>query len=69
MNLDGSNLVNLTNDDQEDYSPSWSPDGEWIAYTRRDSANYDIWIIHVSTREKRRLTTAPQRDESPFWKP
>lgn len=69
MDFQGRNIINLTADDLEDYSPSWSPDGKWIAFTKGDASNYDIWIINVDTREQRRLTTAPQRDESPFWSP
>ncbi|MBK6642745.1 MAG: PD40 domain-containing protein [Bacteroidetes bacterium] len=48
MNADGSNIENLTMDAAEDYSPDWSPDGEWIAYTSGTSAQYDVWIIHTS---------------------
>lgn len=67
MNTDGSNIVNLSEDEMEDYSPSWSPDGQWIAYTKGNSKNYDVWIIHLETKIKYRLTTQPRRDESPFW--
>jgi TolB protein len=69
MGADGGNLVNLTEDPMEDYSPSWSLDGQWIAYTKGDSKNYDVWLIHLATRIKTRLTTQPKRDESPFWEP
>lgn len=67
MDADGKNIINLSEDPMEDYSPSWSPDGKWIAYTKGDSKNYDVWMIHLETRIKTRLTTQPRRDESPFW--
>lgn len=69
MNTDGSNLTNLTQDMLEDYSPSWSPDGKWIAYSSGTSAQYDVWIIHVESRKKIRLTTGPKRNETPVWRP
>lgn len=69
MNTDGSKVMNLTKDPLEDYSPSWSPDGKWIAYTSGNSKNYDVWLIHIETLIKTRLTTQPKRDESPVWKP
>ncbi|HNA15293.1 MAG TPA: DPP IV N-terminal domain-containing protein, partial [Ferruginibacter sp.] len=69
MDIDGNNLVNISRDDTEDYSPSWSPDGKWIACTRGSSKNYDVWLIHLETGIKTRLTTQPKRDESPFWIP
>ena len=69
MNADGSNIINLTEDPLEDYSPSWSPDGKWIAYTNGNSSNYDVWIIQVESKIKKRLTTQPKRDETPVWQP
>lgn len=69
MNPDGSQLEKLTDDAPEDYSPTWSPDGNWLAFTRGDSKNYDIWIINISTKELKRLTDHPKRDETPFWCP
>lgn len=67
MNADGSELENITADSSEDYSPAWSPDGQWLAYTSGNRSNYDIWIIHLESKEKRRLTDHPKRDETPFW--
>lgn len=67
MDIDGRNIENITDDAVEDYSPSWSPDGKWIAFTRGDSKNYDVWLIHLETKIKTRLTTQPRRDESPYW--
>jgi TolB protein len=69
MDADGSNLMNLTQDPLEDYSPSWSPDGQWIAYSSGTPQQYDVWIIHVATRKKLRLTTEPKRNETPVWRP
>jgi TolB protein len=42
MAIDGSGIVNITNDEIEDYSPSWSPDGNWISFTSGNASNYDI---------------------------
>ncbi len=69
MDSDGKNISNLTNDIIEDYSPSWSPDGEWIAYTSGSKGKYDICLIHVLSKEKIQITSGPKRNESPIWKP
>jgi TolB protein len=69
MNYDGSNITNLTNDILEDYSPNWSPDGKWIAYSSGTSKQYDVWVINVKTKKKIRITTEPKRNETPVWKP
>jgi hypothetical protein len=35
MNMDGTNLIQVTDSDKEDaeYAPQWSPDGKYIAFT------------------------------------
>jgi len=67
MKANGSGLKNITSDTLEDYSPAWSPDGRWIAYTSGDISNYDIWIIHLQSGKRSRLTSHIKRDETPVW--
>lgn len=69
MDAKGSNLRNITRDTLDCYSPSWSPDGKWIAYTAGTGNNYDIYIINIESSEKRRLTNTKKRNESPAWAP
>ena len=68
MNIDGSEMINITDNEIEDYSPSWSPDNNWISFTSGNSENYDIWKMNVQTKLKVRLTTQPTRDETPYYK-
>ncbi len=67
MDANGENLINLTQDSTEAYSPSWSPDGKWLAYTSGNHENYEIWIINIESKERRRITQSPGRDEGPAW--
>jgi TolB protein len=69
MEADGSDIRNITRDTLDCYSPSWSPDGKWIAYTAGSENQYDIYIIHPDSGEKRRLTHTSVRNESPSWGP
>ena len=36
MNIDGSNQKRLTNNDVDDWNPSWSPDGSKIIFQSSD---------------------------------
>lgn len=42
---DGSNVVRLTEDPAEDGLPTWSPDGEAIAFVSRRGGNWAIWAM------------------------
>jgi len=73
MNSDGNDLRQITNDDNySDYDPSWSPDGEWIAFTRKPAGgeDSDIWIVSINGDKLINLTNTPGVSESsPDWAP
>ena len=57
-------------------SPAISPDGQWVAYTVRDTNwddnNYhtEIWLADVKTGELRQLTSNLKKSStSPAWAP
>ena len=49
MDADGGNPVNLTDDLEYNFEPTWSPDGQRIAFSRTLSFNgltdWDIWVM------------------------
>lgn len=70
--IDGSNVTQVSESGREDWSPSWSPDGEWIAFSSEatDSMNTaDIYKVQVSGGSTQRLTTADGNDLNPAWSP
>jgi TolB protein len=50
-------------------SPTWSPDGQRIAYTSTAEGNQELYVIHKDGQERRRLTTHPGIDAHPSWSP
>ncbi|MDX8398556.1 MAG: TolB protein [Mariprofundaceae bacterium] len=74
MNIDGSDLVELTDARSKDVQPSWSPDGKWIAFTsnrahadmRSGKKNqWDIWVISSLGKNLTRLSFNTARDGAP----
>lgn len=46
--LGNPNVVSITSDEYDYYSPTWSPDGMQIAFISKIDRNYDIYIMDVS---------------------
>ena len=64
MDSDGDNYVKLTDDLAFDTQPSWSPDGDRIAFNRA----YDIHVMDSDGRNLMKLTNGPS-DSEPSWSP
>jgi TolB protein len=59
----------LTDNDFDDFHPTWSPDGRQIAfYSKRDFYN-DIYVIDVDGTGERQLTETQSNDKDPAWSP
>jgi Tol biopolymer transport system component len=68
---DGSGLENLTNYPADDGAPTWSPDGNQIAFAsdRVDNGNHALFKIDLRTREVTQLTSGTYDDRWPAWSP
>ena len=70
MDADGGNEQRLTNNRKSDWSPSWSPDGERIAFAsdrKGDDVNYEIYVMDADGKNQQRLTNNRGDDGAPSW--
>ena len=64
MEADGSGQVNLTNRPGDQHSPTWSPDGQQIAYVHNRAAP-SIWLMDADGGDRRFLVDG----YDPSWSP
>jgi len=68
MGADGSNPVNLTNDEASSWGPAWSPDGTRIAFTYGGYPGPgEVYVLGADGPVN--LTNNEARDGSPAWSP
>ena len=65
----GQHEQRLTDNLSHEWSPSWSPDGERIAFVSRREENFDIYMMDADGGNQRRRTRNPAEDLHPSWSP
>ncbi len=66
MKLDGSNKRNLVVDGLH---PTYSPDGDWIAFDRSNFASTDIYTVYRNGESELNLTASQATASHPDWSP
>jgi|SRR5690348_4771388 len=67
---DGSNLKRLTKSPQDESSPCWSPDGQWICYASKERERRSLSKISVSGGVPHRIpTNLVGNPTEPDWSP
>ena len=69
MDINGENLLNLTNHPSRDSDPTWAPNGRAFAFVSNRDGNAEIYIMNLNEAEPRRLTDRPESDTRPAWSP
>lgn len=66
-NIDGSNLIQLTNDESNNMSPTISPDGLQIAYLSNRDGNQEVYVMNIDGSNQKRLTRNRVEEWDPAW--
>ena len=69
MNSDGGERQRLTESNEDNYLPKWSPDGEQIIFVSERDGNPEIYVMNADGSDQRRLTDNPSDDLYPSWSP
>src|SRR4029450_11549367 len=69
MNLDGTGLVNITNNPAYAYAPAPSEDGTKFAWVSSRSGNNEIWVANLDGSNPVNLTKNSGSDNGPNWSP
>lgn len=67
--IDGYHPQNLLNSSEPIMSPSWSPDGRYIAYVSFENKRAQIYKVDVVTGQRRLITSFPGINGAPAWSP
>ena len=65
--MDGSNVVQLTDNTAVDSVPSWSPDGQQIVFHSDRSGAYEIYVMNADGSNVVQLTGNTATSANPFW--
>ncbi len=73
MNADGTGARPLTDSFLDEYSPAWSPEGGWIAYTagtgNDGDGTFDLWLMRADGSDRRLVAPLPNTQMEPAWRP
>jgi Tol biopolymer transport system component/imidazolonepropionase-like amidohydrolase len=65
----GGSATPLTDPFGDARAPTWSPDGERIAFQAYWAGDYDIWVVGVDGSDLEQVTWGPFDDREPHWSP
>ncbi len=67
--IDGNNIIQLTDNDAKEEHPEVSPDGKHIAFMSDRDGNFEIYVMNIDGSNQKRLTNNDVGDWYPSWSP
>ena len=65
--IDGNNIIHLTDNEAEEWDPNISPDGKQIAFMSDRDGNREIYVMNIDGSNQKRLTFNDGSDGRPCW--
>jgi serine/threonine protein kinase/Tol biopolymer transport system component len=69
IEVDGSNLLQLTDNNAADFDPAWSPDGSQIVFASATDGDAEIKIMNADGSNPQPITANGADDTDPAWSP
>lgn len=69
LELASGDVVTTLGGDGTDEMPTWSPDGQWLAWTEGRRLEADLWISRWDGTHQRKVLERPGADWLPRWLP
>ena len=65
----GQTVTRLTSDPADDIQPTFSPDGNFVAYASNRSGNWDLYVMTSDGRRPFQVTSSLSHEIHPSWSP
>ncbi len=73
MNFDGNGQTRLTTNQDDDWSPAWSPNSREITFVSNRDQNFEVYVMNADGSNQTNLTNNPAMEDSrnarPSWSP
>lgn len=69
VNIDGSNLEQITSGDFDHREPHWSPDGKTLVFSSDRNGSYDIWTLHLMSEKEATVVSEGGNEYGAMWSP
>ncbi len=69
QDVDSGTAYQLTNTNGYDYQPDWSPDGQFVIFTRQIDNALNLVLFDLKTEKESVLTKGPTTNLEPRWSP
>ena len=69
INIDGTDLKRLTENNANDEHPSWSANGTKITFVSDRDGNSEIYVMNADGSDQKNISNHPSDDRHPNWSP